>query len=43
MAPPFRVIMIALWALLVPFWIYESIEKARRSQHELDRLNASLK
>jgi hypothetical protein len=42
LAPPFRVIMIALWVLLVPFWVYESMEIARRSQCELDKLNAGL-
>ena len=39
LAPPFRVIMIALWVLLVPFWVYESMGIARRSQRELDRLS----
>jgi len=43
LAPPLRVIMIALWVLLVPFWVYESMGIARRSQRELDRLNASLR
>jgi hypothetical protein len=42
LAPPLRVIMIALWVVLVPFWVYESMEMARGSQRELDRLNASL-
>jgi hypothetical protein len=42
LAPPLRVIMIALWVMLVPFWIYTSMEIARNSQRELDRLNASL-
>jgi len=39
--PPLRVIMIALWAVLVPFWVYEGMGMARRSQRELDKLNAS--
>ncbi len=42
LAPPLRVIMIALWVLLVPFWVYESMQIARRSQCELDKLNAGL-
>jgi hypothetical protein len=41
--PPLRVIMIALWVLLVPFWVYEGMETARRSQRELDKLNAGLR
>jgi hypothetical protein len=41
--PPLRVIMIPLWVLLVPFWVYESMGIARRSQRELDALNASLR
>lgn len=40
--PPLRGIMIALWVLLVPFWVYEGMETARRSQLELDKLNADL-
>jgi hypothetical protein len=36
-----RVIMIALWAVLVPFWVYEGMETARRSQRELDKLKGS--
>jgi hypothetical protein len=43
LAPPFRVIMTALWVLLVPFWVYESVGIVRRSQRELDKLNASLR
>ena len=39
--PPLRVITIALWIVLVAFWIYEGLETARRSQRELDKLNAS--
>ena len=35
--------MIPLWVLLVPFWIYESREIARRSQRELDALKTSLR
>jgi hypothetical protein len=41
--PPLRVIMIALWVVLVPFWVYEGVEAARRSQRELDEVNASWK
>lgn len=43
LAPPLRVIMTALWVMLVPFWIYESLGLARRSRGELDKLNASLR
>jgi hypothetical protein len=43
LAPPLRVLMIALWALLVPFWIYESLGIARRSQREIDKLDASFR
>lgn len=39
--PPLRVIMIALWVVLIPFWVYEGVGTARRSQRELDKLNAS--
>ena len=39
--PPLRVIMIALWVVLVLFWVHEGMETARRSQRELDKLNAS--
>ena len=42
LAPPVKVILIALWVVLVPFWIYTSLEIARSSQRELDRLKASL-
>jgi len=38
-APPLRVIMIALWAMLVPFWIHESMGIVRRSERELQQLN----
>lgn len=41
--PALRVIMIPLWALLVPFWIYESMAIAKTSQRELDALKASLR
>jgi hypothetical protein len=40
--PPLRAVMIALWVLLVPFWAYEGMTTARRSQRELDKLNAGL-
>jgi hypothetical protein len=43
LAPPLRGMMIAVWVLLVPFWIYESLETVRRSQRELDKLDASFK
>jgi hypothetical protein len=39
--PSIRIVMIALWILLVPFWIYESLGIARSSQRELEKLNAS--
>lgn len=41
--PPLRVIMIVTWVLFVPFWIWHSVESARRSQRELDQLNASFR
>ena len=41
LAPLVKVILIALWVVLVPFWVYESMEIARGAQRELDRLNAS--
>jgi hypothetical protein len=40
---PLRVIMIALWVLLVPFCVYESMGIARRSQRELNKLNGGLR
>jgi hypothetical protein len=43
LVPPLRIIMTALWVLLVPFWVYESMGMASRSQRELDQLNASLR
>jgi hypothetical protein len=43
LAPSLRVMMIAVWVLLVPFWIYESVETVRSSQRELDKLDASFK
>ena len=39
--PPLRVVMIIIWILFVPFWVYRNTEVARASQRELDRLNAS--
>lgn len=41
--PQIRVTMIALWVLLVPFWVYESTRLARTFQHELDKLNAGFR
>lgn len=38
--PYFRAIVIVVWVLFVPFWVYQNLELARRSQRELDRLNA---
>jgi len=35
----FRVIMIVIWVLFVPFWVYHNVESARGSQRELDKLN----
>lgn len=43
LVPPIRLIMIALWVLLVPFWVHESMGIATRSERELDKLNASLR
>jgi hypothetical protein len=40
LVPTFRTVMIVIWVLFVPFWIYHSIESARRFQRELDELNA---
>jgi hypothetical protein len=37
----FRVMMIVIYVLFVPFWVYHNMETARRSQRELDELNAS--
>jgi hypothetical protein len=34
-------LIIVVWVLVVPFWIYQSIELARTCQRELDKLNAS--
>ena len=39
--PPLRVVMIVIWILFVPFWIYRNTEVARASQRELDQLNTS--
>jgi hypothetical protein len=39
--PPFRGVMIVIWILFVPFWVYRNADLARTSQRELDRLNAS--
>jgi hypothetical protein len=41
--PPLRVMAILLWVLLVPFWVYTSKDVVRRSQSELDKLNAGLR
>lgn len=38
---PMRGVMLVIWVLFVPFWVYQSMEIARRSQRELDELNAS--
>lgn len=37
-----RDVMIVVWVLVVPFWIYQMLELAQTCQRELDRLNASL-
>ena len=37
----FRVVMIVIWLLFVPFWVYQNLELARSSQRELDELKAS--
>lgn len=39
-APPLRGVMIVIWILFVPFWIYRNTEVSRASQRELDQLNA---
>jgi len=36
----FRVIMLIIWVLFVPFWVYRNVELARTSRRELDQLNA---
>jgi hypothetical protein len=38
---PLRLLMIVIWILFVPFWIYQNTESARTCQRELDELNAS--
>lgn len=43
LAQQFRVIMIVIWVLFVPFWVYQNTELARRSQRELDKLDASVR
>lgn len=37
----FMVIMIIIWVLFVPFWVYQNMGFARTSQRELDTLNAN--
>jgi hypothetical protein len=37
----FRVMMIVIWLLFVPVWVYRNIKFARRSQRELHELNAN--
>jgi Flp pilus assembly protein TadB len=37
-----RDLMIVIWVLVVPFWVYQMLQSARTCQRELDRLNASL-
>jgi Flp pilus assembly protein TadB len=39
----FMAIMIVIWILFVPFWAYQTMGLARRSQRELDELNASFR
>ena len=39
----FRVIMILIWVLFVPVWVYQNMGFARRSQHELDELNTNFR
>jgi hypothetical protein len=41
--PPFRVMAILLWVLIIPFWVYTSTDVVRKSQSELDKLNASFR
>lgn len=37
----YRVAMIAVWVPIFPFRVYESTQMARKSQRELDELNAN--
>jgi hypothetical protein len=39
----FGVLMMVIWLLFVPFWVYHGLETARTSQRELDKLNASFR
>jgi hypothetical protein len=39
----FMAIVIVIWILFVPFWAYQNMGLARRSQRELDELNASFR
>ncbi len=39
----FRVMMILIWVLFVPVWVYQNMDFARRSQRELDELEASFR
>lgn len=40
---PLIVIMIVIWALLVPFHTWQNFRRAKQCQHEIDRLDASFK
>ena len=37
-----RDLLIVIWLLVVPFWVYQMMKLARTCRRELDRLNASL-
>jgi len=39
----FREIMLIIWVLFVPFWVYRNMDLARTSQRELDALNGSFR
>jgi len=41
LAPQFKIIMMVIWVLFVPFYVLFNLQLARRSQRELDELNAS--
>ncbi len=38
---PLREILIVIWVLFVPFWVYRNMALARSSQRELNALNAN--
>jgi len=40
---PIRDLMVFIWILFVPFWVYQNTELARSSQRELDKLDTSVR